>query len=409
MQAAPAGTRAGLPHDRVARAEAETPAVIGPLDPARTTHDGKTERTFGEIMTGDLNCLRLDPITQVADIAEHWASAPPRLFQATASAGMIAEYVRAGLAYAGLAAAMDASVAASVEGLRRLVGHVIPLFGRLNKRVDRDGSTRFENYDPSANDNFRAFVGGRDHPTCLNPTILSLYSDAARDQGRVLCLVVPLARQAFNFPHDDARRLVVPGTGASYLDCVTLAVVVHVYDDAFDWNRWAPPPARCRGAAAAAPDDFGWAAYRAANPGVAIRGFGLHRQIQGVSRAMVGPERFGLTVRDAREVLDRVRAAPGGLAAALADLPMNGTGVVRLQEPGRSGRPRAGAGHVCQGELKRRARKEQPSGLDLRTFMLIEMLLAGTGLAPVLAGGAPAFALPARVDVPRFFETLKKP
>jgi hypothetical protein len=362
-------------------------------------------------MTGDLNVLALSPVARSwADLDLHWAAAPPRLFQATASAQTCAEYVRAGLAFAGLAPAADAGLASSIDGLRRLVGHLVPLFGRMNKRVDREGSTRFANYDPSANDNFREFASGRDHPTCLNPTILSLYSDAARDQGRVLCLVVPLARQAFNFPHDDARRLVVAGTSAAYADCVTLALVVHVYDDAFDWNRWAPPAARRAAAAAAddADDVFGWGVYRAANPGGLIRGFGLHRQIQGVSRAMVGPERFGLTIGDARDVLARLRREPGGLAGALARLPMNGTAVAATErEPGRSGRPRAGAAHVSQGELKRRARKDNPSGLDVRTFMLIEMLLAGTPLAP--GGPAAVWSLPDRVEPARFFETLKKP
>jgi hypothetical protein len=363
-------------------------------------------------MTGDLNVLRLSlAAASWDDLRAHWAAAPPRLFQATASAQTCAAYVRAGLAFAGLAPAADAGLESTIDGLRRLVGHAIPLFGRLNKRVDREGSTRFSNYDPSANDNFRAFASGRDHPTCLNPTILSLYSDAARDQGRVLCLLVPLARQAFNFPHDDDRCLAVPGTSAAYADCVTLALVVHVYDAAFDWNRWAPPAA-----AAAADDDddaaaadvFGWAAYRAANPGQAIRGFGLHRQIQGVSRAMVGPERFGLTIQDARDVLARLRSVPGGLATALARLPMNSTGVAATErEPGKSGRPRAGA--VPQpraGELKRAARKDNPSGLDVRTFMLIEMLLAGTPLDPATPG-AGRWSLPNQLDVPRFFETLK--
>lgn len=385
-QVAPHLSRAGLPHQRVARAETETAAVIGPLDPARTTHDGKRQRTYAEIMTGDLNMLRLEPVVDPAVIAAHWAAAPPRLFQAAAGADTLAAYVRAGLAAAGLPPAADTALAASLDGLRRLVGRCIPLFGRINKRVDRAGSTRFSNYDPSANENFKRFASGTPHATCLNPTILSLYSDVRRDQGRVLCLVLPLARQGFNFPDGDERRVSIAGLAPAFLDCATVALVLHVYDESFDWNAWAPS---ARGGG----DPFAWGAYRDANPGAAVAGFGLHRQIQGFARALVGPDRCGLTIADAREVMDRLRGA-GALPRVLRDTPMTVSALPAAdREHGKSGRPRAGEAHVTQVELRRRERKAAPSGLDVRTFMLIEKLLTGTPLEPLLSGGRAAFEM----------------
>lgn len=346
----------------------------------------------------ELHVLRLEPVADVAAIAAHWAAAPPRLFQAAAGEGTLAAYVRAGLAAAGLAPAPDSALESSLDGLRRLVGRCVPLFGRINKRVDRPGSTRFSNYDPSANENFKRFSPGTPHATCLNPTVLSLYSDASRDQGRVLALVLPLARQGFNYPAGDARRLAIPGLAPAYVDCATIALVLHVYDESFDWNAWAPTARR-------GDDPFAWGVYRAANPGAPVAGFGLHRQIQGIARAMVGPERVGLTIADAREVLDRLRAA-GGLHAALRDTPMTASGMPAPdREPGKCGRPRVGETRPTQAELRRRERKAAPSGLDVRTFMLIERLLSGTPLEPLLTGGAPVFALVAP-DVAALFAGL---
>ena len=384
----PSADRLGLPNDRVLRAETETEATIGPLDPKATTYVRRELKTYAEIMTGPLGVAHLDPASvTAADIAAHWARCPPRLMQATASLDMVLRCADAGLS------ALDPprpatgvrDVAGAVDALRALVGTCVPLFGRVNKRVDRGGGTRFGNYNPGANEHFREPSADTAHGTCFQPTVLSLYSDAARDQGRVLALVVPVTRQAFNYPHDDARRLRGPAH-AAFMDAVTLALVVHVYDDAFDWNAWAP------GASTA--DPFGWTLFKTHNPGVPIRGFGLHKQIQGVSRALLGPEKCGMTIADARSVMD---ARAPTLAASLACTPLNLTRAVCTErEPGRGGRRRRGDTRPTAGEVRRDARKANPSGLDIRTCMLVERLLAPTPLRALWTGDG-ACVPPARV------------
>lgn len=378
----PSTDRLGLPNDRMLRSETETEATIGPLDPRSTTYVRRELKTYGEIMTGPLNVAHLDPSgVTAADIAAHWTRCPPRLMQATATLDMVLRSADAGLSalVPPRPPCAARSVEAAADALRALVGRCIPLFGRVNKRVDRGESTRYGNYNPGANEHFREPSADAAHGTCFQPTVLSLYSDAARDQGRVLALVVPVTRQAFNYPHDDARRLCGPAHPA-FMDAVTLALVLHVYDATYDWNAWAP--------GGSSDDPFAWGAFRTHNPGVPIRGFGLHKQIQGVSRALLGPEKCGMTISDARAVL----RTSGDLTAALCTTPLNLTRAVCTErELGRGGRRRRGDTRPTAGELRREARKANPSGLDLRTCMLIERLLAPTPLRALWSGEAPVF------------------
>ena len=383
--------RLGLPNDRVLRAETETHETIGPLDPKATTYVRRELKTYAQIMTGPLGVAHLDPSSvTTAGIAAHWARCPPRLMQATASLDMVLRCADAGLSALDppRPPCADRTVAGAADALQALVGTCIPLFGRVNKRVDRGGGTRFGNYNPGANEHFREPSDDAAHGTCFQPTVLSLYSDAARDQGRVLALVVPVTRQAFNYPHDDARRLRGPAH-AAFMDAVTLALVVHVYDASYDWNAWAP--------GASTNDPFGWTLFKTHNPGVPIRGFGLHKQIQGVSRALLGPEKCGMTIADARAVLDRYTET-STLAAALCVTPLNLTRAVCTDlEPGRGGRRRRGDTRPTVGEVRRDARKANPSGLDIRTCMLVERLLSPTPLRGLWTGDAACVPPPARV------------
>ena len=380
-----------MPNDRVLRAETETHETIGPLDPKATTYVRRELKTYAEIMTGPLGVAHLDPSACASDIAAHWKRCPPRLMQATATLDMVLW-----CADAGLSALMpprppcaDRTVAGATDALRDLVGTCIPLFGRVNKRVDRAGGTRYSNYNPGGNENFREPSPDAAHGTCFQPTVLSLYSDATRDQGRVLALVVPVTRQAFNYPHDDARRLRGPAH-AAFMDAVTLALVVHVYDDAsYDWNKWAP--------GGSTDDLFGWTLFRTHNPGVPIRGFGLHKQIQGISRALLGPEKCGMTIADARAVLDRYTET-STLTAALCVTPLNLTRAVCTErEPGRGGRRRRGDTRPTVWEVRREERKANPSGLDIRTCMLVELLLSPTPLRALWTGEGDA-DFPARMS-----------
>ena len=96
----------------------------------------------------------------------------------------------------------------------------------------------------------------------------------------------------------------------------------------------------------------------------------------------------------ARSVQD-ARAPP--LAASLACTPLNLTRAVCTErEPGRGGRRRRGDTRPTAGEVRRDARKANPSGLDIRTCMLVERLLAPTPLRGLWTGDG-ACVPPARV------------
>ena len=138
----PSADRLGLPNDRVLRAETETEATIGPLDPKATTYVRRELKTYAEIMTGPLGVAHLDPASvTAADIAAHWARCPPRLMQATASLDMVLRCADAGLS------ALDPprpatgvrDVAGAVDALRALVVVVLSVPVSALSGVDDNG------------------------------------------------------------------------------------------------------------------------------------------------------------------------------------------------------------------------------------------------------------------------------
>lgn len=268
---------------------------------------------------------------------------------------------------------------------RHLVGEIVPYFTQSPHAI----STNAEAFQPIQSD--------RPHSLAFKPVVLSTASEGRGDHGEVLAQGVVISPRAFNFPQGQVRRVSL-NCNPVFEETVCWVLITHAYAPNHGCGGGEPTgavpykglpyvsmnkPNKPRGnkRQREAPDPweetreatFKWRAYQAYHrdrldqPNYRIGPFGLlttkmtHRH---VTRAIVTMPIFKVA-----EQLASLRRPDGpGLDQYLVQLSM--TQVDK------------GKAHTDIG------------GLDLRKMLMVERLVVGTPLEPLLRGEAPSFAFP---------------
>lgn len=270
-----------------------------------------------------------------------------------------------------------------------LVGEVVPYFTQA-PRVLRDDPPAFQPIQPDA-----------PHAFAFKPVVLSTASESRGDHGEVMAQGVVVSPRAFNFPHPQRGRVSL-GVNPVFEETVCWVLITHAY--AADHGEAATAGAAARPSTARglpyasmnkpnkprgnkrqreAPDPweevreqtFKWRAYEAFHadrldqPGFKINSFGLlttKMTHQHAARAIVT-----MSIPDVAKQLAFFRSPDGpGMDRYLVELPMT----------------QVDTGH-----------DKDVGGLDLRKMLMVERLVLGTPLEPLLRGQPPSFPFPAPV------------
>lgn len=292
----------------------------------------------------------------------------------------------------------------------QLKGCLMPIVGKVNKKRKQTGE-----YDPSKNPNFADVEIGKPHDTALHPTLLLLRPTESSIPGGCVALLLPVSRQAFNYPIGDDRRAACGTVEPAYWDAMAVTMCVHVYDDV-DWKLWDSfsTTTQANGQPLAldpgnemdpenGTDPFLFKLFRTSQKqgDVAIPyGTSKRLQIPGMLRSM-----STLCVRDGHAVLTGLQGQGAeAWRKFMASRPLAyGEVWSKFANYENAARVRA--------RDKYRTHQEFPSGDEVRNYMFTHRALRKTPLAPLLVGGreamAASLAWPASLDIGRFFQCLR--
>jgi hypothetical protein len=315
--------------------------------------------------------------------------------------------VNASLAYAGIEHRVpdEPDATALRSGLSALVGRLLLIPGRPNLRTDK--ATKLQICGPRNSARTTPFdAGTRAHPVAMQPVVWILRDSNNDSTGDDACLalLLPLCEEGYNLSGSGRVRL--PAQSDQFDDVWLPCAVLYVYGPEYHWSNFQPsnaglpavnPWARgsrmllpgeddsaraFRAALLASRDFFGWGLFRegasCANDGG--RMLSVAKMQQGSTRSL-GPD---VPIYVGAGVLRRLRDS-GGLDDALRTRVFSNEKLKKAMddEP------------VCYNDsfdedLKQELgisiarRAANPCGLDLRMYLLQEVLLQPTPLAPLL-------------------------
>lgn len=281
------------------------------------------------------------------------------------------------------------------SNMHRLVGHLMPVFSQVRppskSRVESTSTTTRKpanrkvselNMDPIEPLGHDGSLPRKPHAFALQPVQLSTVGDT--DQGMFLAQGIIVSNKCYNFPEGDDRR-VSTGRNPAFEETVCWVLVTHSYyshgngggsgGGYLTYASLGPPSTKTSKDGIVrildTPDRnlyehlFGWKRFMEQNVDEGARkcnvssfGFTDIKQTGKDTTRCILP----WTIQDVAQRLHRMRAEGGGdVTAYLRDLPM-----------------KAALNH--ESDLKHRP----VGGMDLRRMLLIELLLRGTPLEPLL-------------------------
>ena len=314
--------------------------------------------------------------------------------------------VNASLAYAGIEHRVpeEPDATALRSGLSALVGRLVLIPGRPNLRTDK--ATKLQICGPRNSARTTSFeAGSRAHPVAMQPVVWLLRdssSDTAGDDA-CLALLLPLCEEGYNLP--GSARVRLPAQSDQFEDVWLPCAVLHVYGPEYHWSNFQPSNSgssvnpwgkgsrmllpgdddssrAARTAVLATRDFFGWQLFRegASSASDGGRMLSVAKMQQGSTRAL-GPD---VPIHVGARVLRRLRDS-GDLDDALKTKIFSNEKLKKAMddEP------------VCYNDsfdegLKQELgisiarRAANPCGLDLRMYLLQEVLLQPTPLRPLL-------------------------
>lgn len=258
----------------------------------------------------------------------------------------------------------DLTVFEKVVNIVHLVGHVIPVFGQMRKPPTTglgEKSRIYNNHRP---------ITSEYHSFAFEPVLISTTGDGPGDSGEIVAQGIIVSNKGINFPLDDNRRLTL-GRKSEFEESLCYVLITHVYTNPFiSYASIGPPSTKKMG------DKYGiinnpqknfydhifrWTDFMINNThlrgcGVSLFGFtDLKQTGKDITRRM-----FPWSVTHATETLEWFRTR-NLLDNFLIESPM--TTVRRAS-----------------------GREDIPSGMDMRRFLLAELLLSGTPLEKMLSG-----------------------
>ena len=265
----------------------------------------------------------------------------------------------------------------------QLVGHVIPVFGQI-RETEAGGRTRRKR--PTSNQRYMAPIDDGPHPFAFRPVVIATNADPSdtrpeASQGMFAALGVVVSNKMYNYPCGNERR-VCTRPNPAFDETVAWVLVTHVYGNGQGiFMASVAPPRVVKGPAGlvvldtehrnAHESTFKWRAHiqhhldNVCADKSPVSAFGLSdikQTVKDMFRNIVA----SATIIDTHRTLRELRES-GELDSALVHVPMKAT-----DDNSRQKRPLAS------------------QGIDLRRCLLVEMLLTGTPLQPLLGDGSDA-------------------
>ena len=273
----------------------------------------------------------------------------------------------------GMNLANDLTVFEKVAYIARLVGHVMPVFGQIRKPPTTglgDKSKIYQNHRPIT-DEYHSFA--------FEPVIISTSGDAPGDSGEIVAQGIIVSNKGMNFPVGDSRRVSL-GRKAEFEESLCWVLITHVYMETItSYAAIGPPATKKKGDVyEIVPTDhrnlyediFRWEAFMKDKThlrgcGVSLFGFTDTKQTgKDICRRLVP-----WSIEHASETLSWFRDNDK-MDSFLMEAEM--TSVKRAS-----------------------GRVDIPTGMDMRRFLLLEFLLTGTPLEPMLRSERVEFAFSA--------------
>lgn len=260
-----------------------------------------------------------------------------------------------------------------VMHIKHLVGQVIPIFGQVRKPPSGGFGDKSKIYQ-----NHKQVIRGEYHRFAYEPVIIATSGDGPGDSGEIIAQGVVVSNKGLNFPVGDARRVSL-GRKSEFEESVCWVLITHYYKGTITYAAIGPPSTKKNGDSYITIDTshknkydhvFRWSDFMNNNMhlrgcGVSLFGFTDTKQVgKDITRRL-----FPWSVSHAMETLSWYRER-GRLDEFMINSPM--TTVKRAS-----------------------GRIDIPSGMDVRRFLLAELLLKGTPLESMLTNQRVVFCFDA--------------
>lgn len=256
----------------------------------------------------------------------------------------------------------DLNMFEKIAHITKLVGHVMPIFGQIRKPPSTglgDKSKIYQNHR-QITDEYHSFA--------FEPVLISTSGDAPGDSGEIVAQGVIVSNKGMNFPVGDARRVSL-GRKAEFEESLCWVLITHVYVDAnTSYAAIGPPATKKKGDKYEIvkteyrnlyDDVFKWEAFMENK--THLRGCGV---------SLFG---FTDTKQCGKDITRRlVPWSVSHVADTLAWFRENDRLDTFLVEADMTSVKRASG------------REDMPTGMDMRRFLLLEFLMIGTPLEPML-------------------------
>jgi hypothetical protein len=258
---------------------------------------------------------------------------------------------------------------AALSNLTTMIGRILPVFGQI-RVPSRDSDTRRSAFATNS-----LPVGQGAHSFAFSPVVIATIGDTPGDQGEIIAQGIIVSNKAINYAVGDVRRVSL-GRNPAFEESMCLVLITHVYPAPITYASIGPCGTRKQRDEYAAvfedgrnlyDDTFLWnefMATRRSQRGCGVSTFGFTDTKQ--SGKDIARQLFPWSIAHSQSVLWDFRTQ-GDLRRFLLETPMTMAG------------------------KRASAREDCPSGIDVRRFLLAEMLLMNTPLEPLLRGEKPEF------------------
>jgi hypothetical protein len=291
-------------------------------------------------------------------------------FPVTSDAFLDLDFVRAELGKStkslGTIVVSRSTLREMMRGLDDPVGHLVRVFGQLRNPKTFDAKSAFAKNSAPVSEN---------HSFAFSPVVIATTGEGQGDQGEIAYQGVVVSNKCVNYAVGDPRRKSL-GRNPVFEESVCAVLVTHVYNPPISYAEIGPHATKKRGDAYdivehphrnAFDSVFLWNEFmrgRRDQRGCGVSAFGFTDTKQ--SGKDVVRQLFPWSLVHAHRTLDEFRRRDD-LRRFLLETPMTLAG------------------------KRAAARKECPSGIDVRRFLLAELLLKNTPLEPLLVGQPPIF------------------
>lgn len=377
--------------------EFEAPAVVGPRVRASGRRDSRNVKQYytlaaqeskGLLRVGNRtidNASLCDGQQAIQQALQGTGREAPSLFNMTTNRPQLCSLYDAALNEAALTADTPEEGAHWIAHMclgdygrvnfQNLVGRLVLMAGQIDSKIS-DDDPKFLPLEPGAT---------KQHAFALRPVVVSTSGDGAGDQGEIVFQGVLVSNLCFNYPQGSARRLSLGAVNPAFEETMCYVLVTHAYAG-LSYKALNPPRikqlADGQGYQFLDCADrnlyehvFHWRAFMSRHTDLPMCGTNRSNltQIKMMCKSMC--RRIGnKTIEEISGVLAEARKHD--LAATLASLPMQ----------------------MALSTTRNNMINRPVGGFLLRFYLLVELLLLGTPLEPLLRcpeDPAPAVQLPA--------------